>query len=322
MLTKIIDTWFNKLKKPTEDSLSFEIIDGTNLFLTKNHENKIGLIIENTIEIPASFKLKNFDFIYYPYLENKKKAQEHRNCQLILANKNVNPEFLIKLLVGIFDLDNTKYITSTDLIKVLNELKYIFDTESISEKEIVGVWGELFFLHEILNIEEKKDEYINIINSWEGTNSRKKIDFRFLKQRQAFEIKTTKEDQRIHHISGHEQFIKPLGFTNLFFGSIKIINDEAGYTCNDLYSMISNILENQELILTFKDKCILRGLDYCNNKTYRYTPRDSNKFAYFNSISFTLPTVPIGISKLEWEHDFDIIHEEILNLSGIFNQCD
>ena len=319
MLTKIIDTWFNKLKTPTEDSLSFEIIDGTNLFLTKNHEDKIGLIIENTIEIPASFKLKNFEFIYYPNLENKKKEQEHRNCQLILANKNVNPEYLIKILVGIFDLENTKYITSTDLIKILNELKYVFDTESVSEIEIVGVWGELFFLYQVLTVVENKDDFINIINSWEGTNSRKKIDFRFLKQKHAFEIKTTKEDQRRHHISGHEQFIKPLGFNNLSFASIKIINDEAGYTCNDLFSMISTLLANQELIVSFKEKCILRGLGYCNNKIYRYTPRDANAFSFYNSNSFTLPIIPIGVSKLEWEQDFDIINQEVLSLFSIIN---
>jgi hypothetical protein len=317
MLAKIIDIWFNKLKTPTEDSLSFEIIEGTNLFLTKNHENKIGLLIENTIEIPASFKLKNFDFIYYPSLINKNKNQEHRNCQLILANQNVDPEFLIKLLIGIFDLDNTKYITSTDLIKILNELRYVFDIESISENEIIGVWGELYFLYQVLGILENKNDLITIVNSWEGTSSRKKIDFRFLKQKAAFEIKTTKDDHRIHHISGHEQFLKPLGFDNLYFASIKIINDDAGYTCSDLFSLISTLLVNQELISIFKDKCILRGNSFCNNKIYRYTPRDT--FSYYNSNSFTLPNIPIGVSKLEWEQDFDIVIQENLDLFSIIN---
>jgi len=312
MIEEVLQIWNRKLKLPSKDQFAIERINDTNLFLTKDFEGKIGIIIENTLELPKNFSLKRFEFKYFKKLENKPKDAIHERCQLMLADKSVEPSFLIKILFGILECEDKRNITSRDLMEVITSLISTFDPEAQKRNEVIGVWGELFWLKEILSQPIRKEKKAKILRSWESDKIRMKIDMRFAYCKIAVEIKTTTTEERVHHISGLEQFLVPSGFKHLLFLSIRIIEDDAGMTCSELTNMIKSYLDDPELLTIFLDKIFIRGAKICNDIFYRFTPRDNNPLVFFDSKIFPLPSKLKGVTNLQWDQNFDLI-KPILN---------
>ena len=307
MINIALDIWENKLKIPREKGkYSFEPIPGTNIILIKSFDNRLGLLIENTSAIPDNFKLKKFEFSFFNKLENKTKKVIYERCQLTLADKSLKANYLIKILFGIFE-DSKESITSKKLMQVLKELKKDFDPEEEKRNEIIGVWGELYFLNNLFSKPISISTASCIINGWEGDGGRKKIDFRFGFCKIAIEVKTTTLEERIHHISGHEQFIKPADFNYLIFLSTRILPDDAGVNCLELVNKINKKLKNKSLITEFEDKILIRNNDLCHDTSYRFTQRDKEPFTFYDSKKFELPSIPKGVLKMHWEQNFDSV---------------
>ena len=181
MVSKALEIWDTKLKRPEKKGIfSIERLKESNLLLTKDQEGKIGFIVENTLLINNQISLKNFEIIFHEQLFNPKSKKYHRNCLLVLADKNVNPEFLIRILVGLLEESLSEKITSKDLIGILKKVSETFDLISNNKEEIIGAWGELYFLNVLIQtVKNDISAQSKIIKSWESVLGRKKIDFRF-----------------------------------------------------------------------------------------------------------------------------------------------
>ena len=301
MIKEITEIWLKKLKKPAnQGEYSYHAISGTNIILAKNYNDEFGLILTDTNEIPTNFLLKNFTFSYKIKLTTTS-GVDYKRCQRMFASKDVKADYLIKILFGVLE-DEQKPYSSNTLVRVLKELKDTFDPAEQKKIEVIGMWGELYLLHTLFDSRLSKIAIENILKSWEGDGGRKKIDFRFLHSKLAIEVKTTTEEQRIHHFSGLEQFTVPAGFKNLYFSSLRIIPED-GYTCYDLVNMINEKIKDKGLIELFDEKLLIRGKEISNDKYYRFTPRDEFKFSFYDAEKFETPSNPKGVSELKWKQD-------------------
>jgi hypothetical protein len=305
-IESIFDMWHNKLKTPKPREFNFQPLKGRNILLVKNEDNRIGLVIIGTKKIDSSFKLKNFSFEYFKVLKSKALGKDYERCQMILADRTVNPDYLINILFGIFKIEHKENITSKDLFDIMTKVKDMFDPEASVRNEVIGVWGELNFLNFIIGMSNDKVSKERMLSSWESKGGRKKIDFRFVHAKIAVEVKTTTSEKRIHHFSGHDQFLKPSGFDSLLFYSLRITEDHAGSTCSDILEQIKSKLADTELIDTLEEILVIRGWSISNNNHYRFTSRDGKSIFLFDSSSYKLPGQPKGVSNMEWEHNLEV----------------
>jgi hypothetical protein len=316
MVKEILDAWA-KLTVPSKvNEFSYYAVEGTNIMLTKNNDGLFGIIIYNTNQIPKYFKLKNFIFLYKDKLETPK-GEILQRCQLVFTNRSINDEYLIKILFSIITDLQMPY-SSAALVSLLTELGNIFDPEVQNKNEIIGVWGELYLINDLIEKAVSTKTKESIINSWEGDVDRKKIDFRFIDKQIAIEAKTTINELREHHFSGTEQFIKPLGFKGLYFASIRLIDDDGGFSCYDLVSSVMYKLNDSSLIRLFDNKILLRGNKICNDNYYRFSPRDNYVYLFYNSEDIETPNCPKGVSELRWTQNIDLYEplktEEVQNI--------
>lgn len=310
MISKALEIWEKKLKRPIKKEVfSIERLMNSNLLLTKDHDDRIGFIIENTLRFNSQISLKNFEIIFHDELFNNKSKAYHKNCLLILADKKVNPEFLIRILVGVMEKMLSDKITSKDLIGVIKKVIETFDFISNNRQEIIGAWGELYFIYTLIHsVKNDKSAQSKIIKSWESVLGRKKIDFRFQDSKTAIEIKTTTKDERIHHISGLDQIKIPSGFQEAYILSIRIIEDDViGKTCQELYQSIKNSLIIQEIQMEFEERVLIRGALICKNKNLRFSNRDNLLYNFFPFNKIPKPNLPNGILGVSWDVDFDMI---------------
>jgi hypothetical protein len=310
MVSKALEIWHMKLKKPDKKGVfSIERLKKSNLLLTKDHDERIGFIVENTLRANSQLSLKNFEIVFHEELINNKSKSYHKNCLLVLADKTVNPEFLIRILVGLMEKSLADKITSKELIGIIKKVSETFDFISNNVQETIGAWGELYFMNTLIQaVKHDKSAQEKIIKSWESVLGRKKIDFRFQNPKTAIEIKTTSKDERIHHISGLDQIKIPVGFQEAYVVSIRIIEDAvSGKTCLELYQTIKNSLKSKELQLEFEERVLVRGSSICKNKNIRFVARDnlSDNFFPFNKIP--KPKLPGGILSVSWDVDFNMI---------------
>jgi hypothetical protein len=309
LLKNVLETWKNKLQIPKTGTFSFEEIIDSNIILIKNSNNEIGIIIYKTLPIPEAFKVRHLQFSYHKEIIDKEKKTSYDNCQMIIIEKDMEEEYIINILFSILDYNSKKYIDSFDIINILNGVNDNIQIENYSFNEIIGVWGELsFLLHIIKNIQDK-EKMFELLKSWESDFSRNKIDFRFNNIKAACEIKTTIKEERIHHISGHKQCIPPENINDLYFVSIRIKDDDTGYSCNDLTNQIKENLYEENLIDFFDNKLTVRGSKYCINQSYKFSFLDKVPFKTYNSIHIELPIIPKGIFDMEWKQSFDFVDE-------------
>ena len=309
LLKNVIEIWKYKLKTPKTDTFSFEHIQNSNIILIKNDKDELGIIIPKTLPIPDTFKLKRFHFSYHKTIYNNDKKISYENCQVMFVENDISEEYLINVLFSILDFKNKKKIDSFDLINILKNVNDNFQIENYAFNEIVGVWGELSFLLHLLRKVKSKEKMYELVNSWEGDLSRNKIDFRFLNLKKAFEIKTSVKEERIHHISGHKQCIPPENIDNLYFISIRIKNDDTGYSCFELTTEIINLLSENDLLILFNNKMSIRNIKYCKDTTYKFSFLDTFLFKAYNTNDIELPIIPKGVYEMEWKQSFDFVNE-------------
>jgi hypothetical protein len=309
LLKNVLETWKDKLKVPKPGTFSFEEIRDSNIILIKNSNNEIGIIVHKTLAIPEAFKVRHLQFSYHKEIIDKEKKTVYDNCQMIIIEKDMEEEYIINILFSLLDYKSKKHIDSFDIMNILNGVNDNIQIENYSFNEIIGVWGELsFLLHIIQNIQDK-DKMFELLKSWESDFSRNKIDFRFNNIKAACEIKTTIKEERIHHISGHKQCIPPENINDLYFVSIRIKDDDTGYSCNDLTNQIKEILFEKNLIDLFDNKLTVRGSKYCLNQSFKFSFLDKKPFKTYNSINIELPVIPKGIFDMEWKQSFDFVDE-------------
>jgi hypothetical protein len=310
MISNALNIWEKKLKRPKRNELfAIERLNDSNVFLIKDYENRIGLIIENTLQVKSTLEFKKIDIVFFEKLYNPKSKKFHLNCLLFLFEKNVNHEFLIRILVGLMEKSLSGKMTSKEFLEILRKVSETFDLVSSNTQEVIGVWGELYFINKL--IQDANHNLLvqsRIIKSWESVLGRKKIDFRFDTAKTAFEIKTTTKDERIHHISGLDQIRLPLGYKEAYIVSFRIIEDEnLGQSCHDLYKKIRDSLFNKELQLEFDERVLIRGSFVCKDKNLKFRSRDilSDNFYPFKKIP--KPVLSKAILSVEWNVDFDKI---------------
>lgn len=309
LLKNVLETWKYKLKTPKPGTFSFEEIVDSNIILIKNSNDEIGIIIHKTLPIPESYKVRHLQFSYHKELFDKEKKIQYDNCQIIIIEKSLEEEYIINILFSILDYESKNTIDSFDIMNILNGVNDNIQIENYSFNEIIGVWGELSFLLHIIRSINEKDIIFELLKSWESDFSRNKIDFRFNKINIACEIKTTIKEQRIHHISGHKQCIPPEKIDTLYFVSIRIKDDDTGYSCFDLTNQIKENLHEQNLINLFENKLIVRGSKYCLNQSNKFSFLDKDQFKIYDSIHIELPIIPKGVYDMEWKQSFDFVNE-------------
>jgi hypothetical protein len=309
IVSKALDIWENKLKCPKKDgSYAIERLSDSNLLLVKDFENKVGFIIENTLQVKNYRTFKKFEISFFDKLFNPKSRRFHQKCLTVVFDKNTNPEFLIRILVGL--MENSllrKKISSKEFIDVIRKVSETFDLSISSTQEVVGVWGELYFLNKLIQLSQN-DVLLQsrLIKSWESVLGRKKIDFRFINTQIAVEIKTTTKEERVHHIAGLDQVKPPLGFNDAYFLSIRIVEDDnLGESCYDLCKKIRNSLVRKELQLEFDERVLIRGSFACKNNDYRFTSRDKVIDSFYLFSKIPKPLLPKGVLSVEWNVDFD-----------------
>ena len=316
LLSDVLDIWKNKLKIPSGNRFSFEEVENTNVILIKNSQNRLGIIISKTLPIPDNFKLKYFHFEYHKKIQNVANNIIYENCQIIiLENENISEEYLINILFSILDFKNKRIISSNDFIDILKSVNSLSQTENQRINEIIGAWGELYFFLHILSGAVDLDKKNELINSWEGSEKRSKIDFRFITCKVGCEIKTSLREERIHHISGHQQCIVPQGLENLYFISIRLKEDDTGFSCQDLYSSIKKELNDNVLIDNFNNKILIRGKNICSDSSHKFSLVDPFLFKIYNSDALILPNVPLGITDMEWNQNFDLLSDSQYDLT-------
>jgi len=311
IVSKALDIWENKLKSPQKDGLfAIERLNDSNLLLAKDFENKVGFIIENALQVKNYRAFKKFEISFFDKLLNPKSREVHHKCLIVLFDKNINADFLIRILVGLMERSLlNKKVTSKEFIEVIRKVSETFDLSISSTQEIVGAWGELFFLSKLIQL-SNSDVFLQsrVIKSWESVLGRKKIDFRFDGTQIAVEIKTTTKEERIHHIAGIDQVTPPLGFSDAFFLSFRIVEDDnIGESCHDLHKKIRNSLVTKDLQLEFDERVLIRGAFVCKNRDLRFSCKDeiTDSFYFFSKIP--KPVLPKGVVSVEWNVDFDRI---------------
>ena len=91
MVSKALDIWNKKLKIPDKKGVfSIEKVGNSNLLLAKDYENRIGFILENTININSNITLKNFEISFFEELfNNKTKTYVGKESNPILNELNI-----------------------------------------------------------------------------------------------------------------------------------------------------------------------------------------------------------------------------------------
>jgi len=311
MVKYVLEQW-NNLKTPNEGYSYYEIKD-FNIILIKTTENKLGLIITKTLPLPNNVKLKEFDITYAKEIVNSFKKSVYNRCQILVAKKNVDEDLLIAILLSIFELKDNN-LDSFKLISIFENINKIFKLQSLQFNEIVGVWGELYFILFLLKLTRSDEKKREIIESWEGDIFRNKIDFQFNHLKIAIEVKTTIKHHRSHHIGGHKQCQCPTLMDKLFFLSTRISENENGLSCNSILKAIKNCI-TPSLIELLEERCKVRGKKYCTDTIHSFELLDSTYCKLYDSSIIELPSIPAGITEMQWIQNFDFIKESNKNES-------
>jgi hypothetical protein len=301
ILKKLNQAYINS----NEDYFFIEIT-GTNLLLAKNKEKKIGFIIYNDKQLSESrFYLEKFSYKFIPQLQSPKKSKIFNNCSIIIANQLIEDDFFVSVIVSLFSKEEIMEVTTELLLKKIDEVTSIFNHSATNKEELVGLWGELFFMNHLIILNKKDSSIINeIIDGWEGENTRANIDFKFKDLKFAYEVKTTKSFKRIHHINGFEQIIIPNGINKYYFISFTV-NENGNMSCFDLYTSIlknANTIGNKKL---FENKCYLRGIKLCLNKNYKLNLSCTIDNSIYDVNDIPRPKQTDGVLDLRWSVDFN-----------------
>jgi hypothetical protein len=298
----IYDSW-EKLSTPKQKG-AFEIIQyfKTNLWILKNNLGCFGFLLTDTISKLDS-DYKNITSDWKRSLKNKEGRVLNR-CLIIESKINIDSKLFCNAITSLLDIkDKNKLYTINEISEALIKIEEITIKETDEFNEVVGVWGELYLINELIthnnNIEEVKED---IIQSWEGLNTRSKIDFNFKSRLLKIEVKTTTETFRIHHFNTLDQVSTNSNY-NGFLASFCILPDDNGLTCNDILNSIKNKLP-KNLVLNLEKKIKIRG-KVCNNTKYHFIINQNKQFEFYRFKDVPKPIIEEGISKIEWQAILD-----------------
>ena len=299
--TDIYNTW-EKISKPKQKG-SFEIFQhlNTNLWVLKNYTGSFGFLLTDTLSLLNS-DYKNITSNWKKTLKNKEGRVLNR-CLIIESTISIDSKLFCNAISTLLHIkDINKFYSISEIQEVLNKIEEITLKEADEFNEVVGVWGELYFINELISHNNIEDVKQDIIESWEGLNTRSKIDFNFKSRFLKIEVKTTTETIRIHHFNTLEQVSTNSNY-NGFLASFCIQPDDNGLTCNDIINSIKNKLP-KNLLLNLEKKIKIRG-KVCNNTKYPFVINQNKQFEFYRFEDVPKPIIEEGISKIEWQAVLD-----------------
>jgi hypothetical protein len=289
---------------------NFELFQyrNTNLWVLKNSVGGFGFLITGTMSKLDS-DYKNIVSEWKNKLTSKT-GQTLNRCLIIESKDSIDSKLFCSAISSLFEVQNSQHLFKINEIEdALKKIEEITLRENDEFNQVVGVWGELFLLNELIKLTKRDDDKLVIIESWEGVETRTKIDFNFKSKKTKIEVKTTTESVRNHHFNGLDQVSKGLTW-NGYLASFCINPDEGGLSCNDL---VNSIKESIPIIFLpyLESKLKHRGVS-CNNTKHKFVINSSKKLEFFDFSQVPKPTIEDGVGKIEWNAILD--NKQFLNI--------
>ena len=312
-MNKIKKSWLDLAKPNKKESYTITPYLG-NIYFVKDKSGRCGIMLDDII---GNYKDSyiNIEIKKYKVLESKSGIKS--NCLVVINKETISSELFVETILTNFEQYERKNKYGVqDLKKILEKLKEITLSTVNKLNEIIGAWGELKTLYELIKVCDKDDLKEDIIESWESPDNRSLIDFNFVNAKQKLEIKTTTQDQRIHHIIDLNQVTNQIGFTS-YLASHKIKHSPTGISCSDLLGKIKKQL-NENLSKQLEDRIKIRGESLCSDSHYKFIIQ-KNSILYFKFESVPKPTTMNGVGKISFETVLENIKSVGVNELKKFN---
>ena len=239
MSNKATDIYYTWKKSPLpKQKGGLELFQhlNTNLWVLKNSVGGFGFLITDTISKLES-DYKNIVSEWKTKLKNKE-GQTLNRCLIIESKENIDSKLFCSAISSLFEVQDSNHLFKIHEIEdALRKIEEITLKESDEFNQVIGVWGELYLINELIKITIDEKSKLEIIESWEGVESRSIIDFNFKSRKTKIEVKTTIESIRTHHFNGLDQVSKGLTWEG-YLASFCINTDEGGLSCSDLVNSI------------------------------------------------------------------------------------
>lgn len=295
MKTKKISEQWESIPKPTQEKYATIQLGTSNLWLIKDIEGSFGILVTD-IRIQPKDKYKNIEISYHKVLRIA--PDTLNDCTLLISRNPLLGSYLASALDPHLSDGKRKY-SYYEIKEILRLIEQIVKIENASYNEVIGVWGEMHILNKLIDLTPDNDIKTEIIESWEGSASRDIIDLNFDGNEISIEVKTTTQNQRVHHILDLAQ-LKPKPGHKGYLLSILITQDEHGQSCDDIYHNIkSNLLVNALKILHRKIK--LRGEAVARDTRYKFSLVQGEKPLAFEMESVPKPIAPECVTNVEWD---------------------
>ena len=294
--TEILKSW-DAMSLPSPGSKMMFNYLNTNLWIFKSSDNNFGFLISGTLD-QLKNNYKNIVTSWQPVFHNQKDNIKLRNCLVIEASKNIDSRLFCINISSIFEIQDKNYLFKISEIEdALRKIEEITLKESDEFTEAVGAWGEIYLLNELIKNTKADISKLEIIESWEGVESRSKVDFIFKSKKTKIEVKTTTESIKKHHFNGLEQVSEDSSYDG-YLASFCINIDDSGLSCKDLVDSIKkNIPYNY--FINLENKLKIRGR-VCGNTNYRFVLNPSKEMVFFEFSQVPKPIIEDGVGSIEW----------------------
>ncbi len=295
--SEILKLW-TELPCPTPGNKMMLQYLNTNLWVFKSSDNSFGFLITESLgELKSDYK--NIIAKWNPQFVDKINNITLKNCLVIETNKQIDSKLFCNSISSLFEkTDKYHFFKTNELDEALRKMEEITLKEAVAYNEVIGVWGELYLINELLNQTSNETDKLEIIDSWEGVESRSFIDLNIKSKKTIIEVKTTIEPVRTHHFNSLNQVSQNPGQKG-FLASICIINDDNGLSCLDLMKSIeSKISIQHQSIITEKIK--IRG-EVCKNNKFHFFLNQSKDMEFFEFNEVPKPSIENGVGKIEWD---------------------
>ena len=293
---EILKSW-DKMAVPKPGAKMMLQYLSTNLWFFKTSDKIFGFLISGTIgQLKNNYK--NIVASWQPYVIDKINKIKLENCLVIEASKNIDSKLFCTNISSLFEIQDKNHLFKVNEIEeALRKIEEITLKESDEFNQVVGVWGELYLINELIKITRSEKSKLEIIESWEGVETRTKIDFNIKSKKTKIEVKTTTESIRTHHFNGLDQVSEDTIWVG-YLASLCINAAEGGLSCNDL---VNSVKENvsEEIFSFFERKLKLRG-DSCYNAKHKFVINPSKKMEFFDFNQVPKPIIEEGVGKIEW----------------------
>jgi hypothetical protein len=294
---EILKSW-DKMTLPKPGAKMMLQYYSTNLWIFKTSDKKFGFLISGTIG-QLKYNYKNILTSWQPHFIDNKNNIKLENCLVIEASKNIDSKLFCTNISSLFEIQDKNHLFKVhEIEEALRKIEDITLKQSDEFNQVIGVWGELYLINEFIKITKSEEGKLELIESWEGVETRSKIDFNFKSRKTKIEVKTTIEPIRIHHLNGLDQVSVGPNFKG-FLASFCINPDDEGITCNDL---VNNIKRNipKAYLSVFESKLTIRG-NVCYNTKYQFVINSSKELQFFDFDRVPKPMIEDGVGKIQWD---------------------